>query len=74
MSPIANFTTPLPAGDPTPFKYIVYGDMGVDPYPQAYSTSKLVRKEIDEENIKYVFHIGDISYARGWVSTISQHC
>ena len=33
---------------------------------QAYATAKNVRKEIDEKDVRFVFHIGDISYARGY--------
>jgi len=66
MSDVANFTTPLPKGDPTPFKFVLYGDMGVSKYPQAGTTATLVRNDIDENKIKFVVHIGDISYARGW--------
>lgn len=68
MSEIKNFTTPLPKGDPTPFQFIVYGDMGVFPYPNSYQTAHLVRREVAERDNKFVFHIGDISYARGIVS------
>lgn len=70
MSPISNFTTPLPKGDTTPFKFVIYGDMGVDPYPEAYTTAKIVRKDLDVNKIRFINHIGDISYARGYVSSI----
>ena len=70
MSPTKNFTTPLPAGDTTPYKFIVYGDMGVDPFPEAVGTADLVREEVAENDIKFVYHHGDISYARGYVSYI----
>ena len=43
MSTVANFTTALPAGDKTPFTFIVYGDMGVDPYPQVHQCSATLR-------------------------------
>lgn len=66
MSAIANFTTPLPAGDQTPFKFIVYGDMGVDSFPEGVTTAKLVRQEIEENQVRFVYHHGDISYARGY--------
>lgn len=66
MSPPANFTTPLPKGDHTPFKFIVYGDMGIHFWPgQAKLTAQNVRREVAENDIKFVFHHGDISYARG---------
>ena len=70
MTPTANFTTPLPPGDTTPYKFIVYGDMAVDPFPEAVSTAKLVREEVAKNDIKFVYHHGDISYARGYVSYI----
>ena len=66
MSYIANFTTPLPKGDRTPYKFVIYGDMGVDPSPEAYATAKNVRKDIDVNKVRFVFHHGDISYARGY--------
>ena len=66
MSVTANFTTPIPKGDSTPYNFIIYGDMGVAPYPQAYATAKNVRKEIEEKDVRFVFHHGDISYARGY--------
>ena len=67
MSPVANFTTPMEAGDKTPFNFIVYGDMGLEPFPEGIETSKLVRQEIDDHNVRFVYHHGDISYARGYV-------
>ncbi|XP_066910739.1 uncharacterized protein [Clytia hemisphaerica] len=66
MSPVANFTTPMAAGDKTPFNYIVYGDMGLEPFPEGIETAKLVRQEIDDNDVRFVYHHGDISYARGY--------
>lgn len=68
MSDIANFTTPLAAGNRSSFKFIVYGDMGVRPFPEGVTTAKLVRQEIEENDVRFVYHHGDISYARGYVS------
>ena len=66
-SPVYNFTTPIPPGAKTPFKFVVYGDLGLDPYPQATTTATLMRQEVEENNIRFIYHHGDISYARGQV-------
>lgn len=68
MSAIANFTTPLVPGDKSSFKFIVYGDMGVATFPEGETTAELVRREIEENDVRFVYHHGDISYARGHVS------
>jgi len=68
MSTVANFTTPLAPGNHTPFKFIVYGDMGVEGFPESVTTAQLVRQEIEENDVRFVYHHGDISYARGHVS------
>lgn len=68
MSPIANFTTPMKAGDKTPFNFIVYGDLGLAAFPEATETAKLVRQEIDDNDVRFVYHHGDVSYACGNVS------
>ena len=75
MSPIYNFTTPLAAGDPTPHKFIVYGDMGMDPLysPGGQETANRVLEEYRDNHIRHVFHNGDISYAIGWVSMQQRH-
>jgi len=67
MSRINNFTTPILPGDEKPFKFIVYGDMGVEGFPESVTTAELVREEIDSNDVRFVFHHGDISYARGHV-------
>ena len=71
MSPVYNFTTALPAGDPTPHKFIVYGDMGIDALlsPGGQETANRIVEEYREHNIRHVFHNGDISYAVGFVSS-----
>ncbi|XP_065649477.1 uncharacterized protein LOC100198144 [Hydra vulgaris] len=66
MSAIMNFTTAIPAGDSTSYKAIFYGDMGVDPYPEAVTTAKLVYDEVLNDDIRFIYHNGDISYARGY--------
>ena len=68
MSPVLNFTTPIAPGDETPFKFIVYGDMGVSSFPRASQTAKLMLQEYHENDAKFIFHNGDISYAEGRVS------
>ena len=70
MSPVLNFTTPLPTGSKEPFKFIVYGDMGVSTFPRADQTAKLMLKEYHTNDIKFIFHNGDISYAEGRVCLI----
>jgi len=64
MSAVNNFTTPLPSGDKTPFNFLVYGDLGTS--SNAVLTAKYSRNEINDRDVKFVFHIGDISYARGY--------
>ena len=68
MSEIANFSTPLLPGNRSAFKFIVYGDMSVESFPEGETTAELVRREIEENDVKFVYHHGDISYARGHVS------
>lgn len=70
MSAVANFTTPLAAGNNTPFKFIVYGDMGVESFPEGVTTAQLVRQEIEKNDVRFVYHHGDISYARGHVGCL----
>ena len=69
MSPTYNFTTALPAGDTSSFKFIVYGDQGLSPYPRAKGTEVRVLEEYHENDIRFIFHNGDISYAEGQVSS-----
>ena len=67
MSDMANFTTPLPKGNHTPFKFVVYGDMGVWNWPgAAHTTAKHMRKEVEDNNVRFVFHHGDVAYAMGF--------
>ena len=67
MSYVYNFTTSPEAGNKKPFKFIVYGDMGVSSYPRAKETADLMLKEYRGNDVKFIFHNGDISYARGQV-------
>ena len=72
MSPVLNFTTPFPTASKEPFKFIVYGDMGVSTFPRADQTAKLILNEYHNHDIKFIFHNGDISYAEGRVSAFSE--
>ena len=74
-SPVYNFTTALAAGDQTPHKFIVYGDMGIDPLlsPDGQRTADRLVEEYRDNNIQHVFHHGDISYAVGFVSIFCKH-
>ena len=65
MSSIRSFKTAPPMGADVGFKFIVYGDMGLR--PQAHSTARNVLKDV-QDGYEFIFHHGDISYARGVVS------
>ena len=57
-----------PVTDPdTSFTFIVYGDMGNTPIPGSHDTAKYLVEEA-KDGSSLVFHVGDISYARGYVS------
>lgn len=65
MSAMFYFQTALPAGDPTSYKFIAYGDMGIAPY-SAVPTSELIQSQVkQDESLRFVLHNGDISYAEG---------
>ena len=68
MSPVHHFNTSPPVGSEDKFTALVYGDMGVSPVPRAYKTAEYATKEALSGNASFVFHNGDISYARGYVS------
>ena len=69
MSKIFNFTAaPIP-GSNVPIKFVAYGDMGVTPSPGSIVTARESLKEV-KNGAQLVLHIGDISYARGYVSEI----
>ncbi|XP_047320801.1 probable inactive purple acid phosphatase 27 [Impatiens glandulifera] len=68
------FKTP-PAGGSSELKFLAYGDMGKTPLdesvehyiqPGAVSVVKAM-VELESENVDSVFHIGDISYATGFL-------
>ena len=67
MSAVYNFRS-APVADPdVSFSFVVYGDMGVSVVPGAHDTAKYMVEEA-KKGSSLVFHVGDISYARGYVS------
>ena len=66
MSDIRPFKTAPPVGSENSFKFIAYGDLGLR--PDANNTAKYVTKDVKESGYELIFHNGDISYARGYVS------
>ena len=79
FSDVKTFTTAIPAGDPTPFQFIMYGDMGLSPPPGAQRTAQLVLGEIIR-GAAFVMNQGDLSYAVGraakwdeWMSLIEPY-
>ena len=68
MSDVRKFRTQPPTGPDEPFSFIVYGDMGVSAVPGAHDTASYMIEEAMNGK-SFVFHVGDISYARGYVST-----
>ena len=67
MSSIRSFKTAPPTGPDIGFKFIVYGDHGI--LPAAQSTAKYVLNDV-KNGYEFIFHNGDISYARGMVSLL----
>jgi hypothetical protein len=62
-----NFTAaPIPGAD-VPIKFVAYGDMGVTPTPGSDVTARYSLEEV-KNGAELVLHVGDISYARGYVS------
>ena len=49
------------------FKFIAYGDMGLSGIPGAFDIAKFMSEEA-ANGTSLIFHVGDISYARGYVS------
>ncbi|CAO2166715.1 unnamed protein product [Urochloa humidicola] len=69
------FRTP-PAGGSDETSFVIYGDMGKAPLdpsvehyiqPGSISVTKAVAKEIETAKVDSIFHIGDISYATGFL-------
>ncbi|EDO31661.1 predicted protein, partial [Nematostella vectensis] len=66
MSAVRSFhTAPIPGPD-VPFKFVVYGDMGVSAPPGSVVTARLALQEVIANKAAFIFHVGDISYARGY--------
>lgn len=67
MSEVRKFRTQPPTGPEESFSFVVYGDMGVTAVPGAHETADyMIEEALDGKS--FVFHVGDISYARGYVS------
>ncbi|KAE8686655.1 Detected protein of confused Function [Hibiscus syriacus] len=69
------FHTP-PAGGSDELKFLVFGDMGKAPFdasiehyiqPGSVSVVKAMEEEMNNGSINSIFHIGDISYATGFL-------
>ncbi|XP_042479945.1 probable inactive purple acid phosphatase 27, partial [Macadamia integrifolia] len=69
------FWTP-PAGGSSELKFIAFGDLGKAPHdasvehyiqPGAISVTEAIAKEVATGNVDSIFHIGDISYATGFL-------
>ncbi|XP_050154129.1 probable inactive purple acid phosphatase 27 [Malus sylvestris] len=69
------FRTP-PAGGSDELKFLAFGDMGKAPrdssamhyiQPGSLSVIQAVADEINSGNVDSIFHIGDISYATGFL-------
>lgn len=70
------FSTP-PAGGSDELRFIAFGDMGKTPLdeseehyiqPGALSVIKAIADYVNSNNVNTVFHIGDISYATGFLA------
>ncbi|KAJ3691367.1 hypothetical protein LUZ61_020531 [Rhynchospora tenuis] len=64
-----SFKTP-PASGAANLTFIVYGDMGkapLDQSPGSTSVASAITRDIDAHHIDSIFHIGDISYATGFL-------
>ncbi|KAG9148553.1 hypothetical protein Leryth_023929 [Lithospermum erythrorhizon] len=70
------FRTPPAAGDSSEVKFIAYGDMGKAPrdssaehyiQPGSLAVTKAIAEEVSSGSVDCIFHIGDISYATGFL-------
>ena len=75
-----NFTSAIEPGSDIPFKFVMYGDMDTTLPPGSITTAALVKKEIEENGVTMLIHIGDLSYAIGlayrwemWMSLIEPY-
>ena len=71
MSDVRKFRTQPITGSDESFRFVVYGDMGITDVPGAHDTAKYMIEEATK-GCSFVFHIGDISYAVGFVSKTLQ--
>ncbi|KAJ3675203.1 hypothetical protein LUZ60_004245 [Juncus effusus] len=74
-SDMIKFNTP-PAGGSNNLSFLIYGDMGKAPLdpsiehyiqPGSVSVAQAIGKVIEKHTIDSIFHIGDISYATGFL-------
>ena len=72
MSAVRNFRSQPITGPDESFSFVVYGDMGVTADPGSHDTAKYMIEEAAKGR-SLVFHVGDISYARGYVRKASKH-
>ncbi|XP_023529683.1 probable inactive purple acid phosphatase 27 [Cucurbita pepo subsp. pepo] len=73
----ATFTTPPAGGDEKDFHFLAFGDMGKAPLdsssvehyiqPGSISVVNGMTEEVESGKVDAVFHIGDISYATGFL-------
>ncbi len=49
----------------TPFKFLLYGDFGILPYSNSID---IITKLVEEKDIDFILHIGDLSYANNYTS------
>lgn len=66
MSAVRKFRSQPITGPDESFSFVVYGDMGVTADPGSHDTAKYMIEEAAKGR-SLVFHVGDISYARGYV-------
>ena len=64
MSETRSFKTAPPIGSDISYKFIVYGDMGMS--DAAHATAKHALRDV-QDGYEFIYHHGDISYARGFV-------
>ena len=64
-SKVRSFRAGQAAGDATPFRFVVFGDMDTTPAPGSDTTAELVRQEV-EGGASFVLIVGDLSYAVGF--------
>lgn len=66
-SQVMSFTTAPPVGDEGAFTVAVVNDMG---YTNALGTYKYLVKAVEEKELAFAWHGGDLSYADDWYSGI----